>query len=128
MRFSVCRNKTRAVNGKHDILLQQVHVVQDLIVRALQERRIDPDHRQHPLAGQTGRKGYGVLLCHAHVKEPLRRTVRKELQPGAIFHGRGNGADAAVLGRFPRKRLPEGRRKRFLGSHLRVWHPVRIKG
>ena len=31
MRFSVCRNKTRAVNGEHDVLLQQIHIVQDLI-------------------------------------------------------------------------------------------------
>ena len=109
MRFSVCRNKTRAVNGEHDVLLQQVHIVQDLIVRALQKGGVNAHHRQHALTGQTCRKGHGVLLCHAHVKEPLRRTVRKELQPGAIFHGRSNGADAAVLCRFPRKRLPEGR-------------------
>ena len=109
MRFSVCRNKTRAVNGEHDVLLQQVHIVQDLIVRALQKGGVNTHHRQHALTGQTCRKGHGVLLCHAHVKEPLRRTVRKELQPGAIFHGRGNGADAAVLCSFPRKRLPEGR-------------------
>ena len=109
MRFSVCRNKTRAVNGEHDVLLQQVHIVQDLIVRALQEGGVNAHHRQHALTGQTRRKGHGVLLCHAHVKEPLRRTVRKELQPGAIFHGRSNGTDAAVLGRFPRKRLPEVR-------------------
>ena len=128
MRFSVCRNKTRAVNGEHDVLLQQVHIVQDLIVRALQKGGVNAHHRQHALTGQTCRKGHGVLLCHAHVKEPLRRTVRKELQPGAIFHGRGNGADAAVLCSFPRKRLPESRRKRFLGSHLRVGHPVRVKG
>ena len=75
MRFSVCRNKTRAVNGKHDVLLQQVHIVQDLIVRALQEGGVNAHHRQHTLTGQTRRKGHSVLLCHAHVKEPLRRTV-----------------------------------------------------
>lgn len=54
------------------------------------------NHRQHPLAGKTGGKGHCMLLGHAHIKEPLRVRVCKELQTGAVLHRCRDGADGFV--------------------------------
>lgn len=69
MGLAVCRDKAGAVDGKDHILLQQVDIVDDLVIGALQEGGVDAHHRQHSLTGKTGRKGDSMLLRHAHIKK-----------------------------------------------------------
>lgn len=97
MGLAVCRDKAGAVDGKDHILLQQVDVVDDLVIGALQEGGVDAHHRQHSLTGKTGRKGDSMLLRHAHIKKALRVTMGKELQSGTVLHGSGDRAELRVL-------------------------------
>ena len=99
MSFSIARHQPGTIHCQNHWEFHQFHIVNQLIVRALQERRIDPDHRQHPLAGQTGRKGYGMLLGHSHIEKALGEFPIEELKPGAVFHSCGNGTQ--VFMRFP---------------------------
>ena len=127
MGLTVRRNKTRTVDGKNDVFLEQIHIMDDLIVRTLQEGRVDADHRQHPLTGQTCRKGDGVLLCHADIKETIPMAVVKELQAGAVLHGSSDGADLLVGGSFFVQDIAKHRGEGLLGSHFRVGKPLQIE-
>ena len=127
MGLTIGRNKTGAVDGKHDVLLQQVHVVDDLVVRPLQEGGVDAHHRQHSLACKPGREGHRMLFRHADVKEPFRVAVGKELQAGTIFHGSRNGAQVPDLAAFLHKCLAKHCGEGLLGCNLGVRHPVRVK-
>lgn len=91
MRLTIGRDKTGTVNAEDHILFQQVDVMNDLIVGTLEECGINTHHREHSLAGQTGRKSHSVLFCHANIKKALGVRMVEELQASAIFHGGGNG-------------------------------------
>ena len=100
----------------------------DLVVSPLQKGRVDGRHRDHALAGQAGRKGDGVLLGHSHVKEPVAESVPKELQPGAVLHGGGDGADLPVSGRGLAQCFAEHGRERGRRGHFRVRHKALAPG
>ena len=61
MRFAIRWDKTGAVDGKNYILPQQIYVVDDLIIGALEEGRIDRNDRQQALTGKACRKADGIL-------------------------------------------------------------------
>ena len=129
MGLAVCRNKTGTVDGKDNILLQQVHIMDDLVIGTLQEGGVDADYRQHSLAGKARCKGHSMLLCHAHIKETLGVGVCKELQARTVFHGGRDGTDLLVFRALLVQDIAEHRRERLLGSHLRVRDAVdQIKG
>ena len=129
MGLAVCRNKTGTVDGKDNILLQQVHIMDDLVIGTLQEGGVDTDHRKHSLAGEARCKGHSMLLCHAHIKETLGVGVCKELQTRTILHCGRDGTDLLVFRALLVQDIAEHRRERLLWSHLRVWDAVdQIKG
>ena len=127
MGLAVCRDKAGAVDGKDHILLQQVDVVDDLVIGALQEGGVDAHHRQHSLTGKTGRKGDSMLLRHAHIKKALRVTMGEELQSGTVLHGSGDRAELRVLCSLLHQQFAENSGEGFLRRNLRVRHSVRIK-
>ena len=127
MGLAVCRDKAGAVDGKDHILLQQVDVVDDLVIGALQEGGVDAHHRQHSLTGKTGRKGDSMLLRHAHIKKALRVTMGKELQSGTVLHGSGDRAELRVLCSLLHQQFAENSGEGFLRRNLRVRHSVRVK-
>ena len=45
-----------AVDGKDNILLQQVHIMDDLVIGTLQEGGVDTDHRKHSKPSATRQK------------------------------------------------------------------------
>ena len=129
MRLTVAGHKTGAVDGEDDVLPQQVHIVDDLVVGALQEGGVDADHRQHPLAGKACRKGDSVLLSHAHIKKAVAVGVGEELQACAVLHGSGDGADLSVRIPLFVQQIAEDRREGLLGSHFGVRDALdQIKG
>lgn len=99
MCLTVSGDETCTVHREDDIFMQKVDIMDDLVVAALQEGRINADHRQHPLAGQTGCKGHGMLFGHADIEEALRMGMTEKLQTCAVFHGGSNGTE--VLSVFP---------------------------
>ena len=74
MGLSIFTDQPAAVDADDDRQLHAGHIVIDLIVSALQERRIDRDERALAACRQSGRKGHGVFLGDAAVKEALRKT------------------------------------------------------
>ena len=111
---------------KHRQVLQR-HVMDQLVVAALQKGRIDRHHRLQTLAGQAGGKGHGMLFSDAHVVVARRKPLFKLDQARAFAHGRGD-AHQALVGRghvaYP---LPEdlgegglGRRGRLGQANRRV--------
>ena len=126
MGLAVRRHQAGPVNGKENLDLQQFHIVDDLVISPLQEGGVNGCHRDHPLAGKAGRKGDLMLFRHAHIKEAVRIRMAKELQPGAILHGCGDGADFGVgCGRFAQS-LSENGGEGCRCSHLGVRNDARF--
>ena len=96
---------------KHDGQLLQRDVVDQLVVGALQERRVDRDHGPRTLAGQAGGERHGVLFGDRDVEVAVGKALLEFDQAGALAH-RGRDADDAwiALGHVAQP-LPE---------HLRV--------
>ena len=75
-------------------------VVDDLIVGALQEGRVDRAERLHALRGEAGREGHGVLLGDADIEDAVREDLGEFVETGAGWHGGGDGDDAVVPARL----------------------------
>ena len=70
VRGSVLAHQAGTVQAEHDGQVLQRGIHDELIVRTLQERRIDGDHRP-PAAHRHARgKTHGVFFGDAHVEEP----------------------------------------------------------
>ena len=72
------------------------YIMNQHIIRALQEGCIYGKDREHPLLCHTGRHGGGVPLGNPHVKKAGWKLLGKRSQSGSVLHGCGNGADAPV--------------------------------
>ena len=98
MRGAVGADQSAAVEREHDRQVLQRDVVDQLVVGALQERRVDRDHRPHAVAGKPGRKGDRVLLGDADIEVAVRELLLEAHQPRAFAHRRRD-ADHARIGR-----------------------------
>ncbi len=97
VRRAVGADETGAVDGKAHRQPLDGDVVHDLIVGALQERRIDGGERLQALGRQTGGERDGVLLGDADIEGALGELLAEEIEAGAVGHGRGDGDDLVVL-------------------------------
>ena len=88
----------------------------DLIVGALQERRVDRAEGLHSVRGESGREGHRVLLRESYVEGPVRKDPLEEVHPGSGRHRGGDRADAVVEARL---------RHQGLGEHLREGGGIR---
>ena len=68
---AVGADQAAAVDGQHHRQVLQGDVVDQLVVGALQEGRVDRHHRLDALAGQPGGESQGVLLGDADIVEAL---------------------------------------------------------
>jgi hypothetical protein len=98
VRRAVGADDPRAVDREHDREILQRHVVDQLIVAALQESRIDRDDGLHPLAREPGGKCHRVLLGDADIEVALREFLGKADEPRALAHRRRD-CDEARIGR-----------------------------
>mgnify|MGYP000450102373 CR=1 FL=1 len=94
---AVTGNKPRAIHGKKNIKLHQIDIVDDLIIGALEEGRIDRNDRQQALTGKTCRKADGMLLRHTDIKEAAGMAVLEEVEAGAVLHGGGDAAQTRFV-------------------------------
>jgi hypothetical protein len=67
VRRPVGTDQAAAVDGEDDGQVLQRDVVHQLVVAALQEGRVDGDHRLQSFAGEAGGEGHGVLLGDADI-------------------------------------------------------------
>ena len=90
-------DQTGPVQGQHHGQFLQGHVVDELVVRALQKGGINGHHGFYALAGQPGGKGDGMLLGNAHVVIAVREAPMKLHHARAFAHRRGDAHQALVL-------------------------------
>ncbi len=93
----VVSHEAATVQGQDDGKLLQADVVENLVVGALEERRIDGHDRDDPLRCQTGGKGDGVLFGDADVEETGWESPGELVEARTLAHGRRNGHDPGVF-------------------------------
>ena len=81
------------------------------VIAPLQKGGVHRKHWDHPLLGKPRRHGDAVALGNAHVKKAVWKLLCKAGQAGAVRHGGGNGADAAILRRHGGEGISKNRRK-----------------
>jgi hypothetical protein len=74
---------------------RRVH--EDLIERAVQEGRVDGDHRVQPTHRHPHRRGDGVLFRDAHIEDALRVHLLHRRQTCGAEHGGGDRHDVRAL-------------------------------
>jgi hypothetical protein len=108
---AVRADETGAVDRERDGQLLQVHVVHELVVRALQEGRVDRDHRPQAPRREAGRERHRVLLGDPDVEIAVREALGELHEAGALAHRRRDRDDARVALGHLAQPVPE---------HLRV--------
>ena len=88
VRGAVAADESGAIQREHHGQVLQRHVVDQLVVGALQERGVDSDHRLPALAGEAGRERDGMLFGDGDVEVTLRKFLRVFDHARAFAHGR----------------------------------------
>lgn len=110
VRGPVVAHQPRAVEDEAHGQVLNHHVVDHLVVAALEEGGVDGDKGLGALHGHAGGEGDGVLLGNAHVKGALGEAPAKFVHARAARHGRRDGHHGGVaLGKI-NERVAEGRR------------------
>ena len=96
---AVLPHQAGAVDGEGHIQVLQGHVVNELVVAALQEGGVDGDHRLQAVAGHAGRQRDGVLFGDGHVVVAVLEAFGELHHTRALAHGGGNADQPFVLRR-----------------------------
>src|SRR5688572_8139081 len=72
---SVVAYHASTVHRKDHRQVLYADIVDDLVVRALQESRVDGDHRLDALGGQPRRECYRMLLGDTNIEEAFRKHL-----------------------------------------------------
>ena len=107
MSRAVRAHNARAVHTEHHMQAGDGHVVNQLVIRALQERGVYRNDRQQPLRRHAGRHRRCMLLRNADVEKASRKPEREWSQTSTRRHCRRDRADASVLFRKGAKLLSE---------------------
>ena len=108
---AVVADEAGAVHAEHDRQALEADVVDDLVVGALQEGRVDGDHRAGALDREAGGEQDGLLLGDADVEVALGQRLLEDREAGAGVHRGGDADHALVAVALAHERLAE---------HLRV--------
>ncbi len=96
VRFAVSADIAGAVDREHNRQIVQADIDHHLVIRALQECRIDRHDRLHAGFGEPCCEGYRVLFSDADIERSVGIGVRKTVQPGPVDHGSGDRHDAVI--------------------------------
>ena len=107
VRRAVVAAETGAVHAQAHVEVLERHVVNDHVVGALHERRVDRQKRLHPLDGQTAGEKRGVFLGDADIVVFLWMPLLETPEAGAAGHGPGDGDDLLVAVREVGQRVAE---------------------
>ncbi len=100
-------HQTGPVDGEQHRKILQGHVVDHLIVGALQEAWIDGDHRLLVGDGEAGGEGDRMLFGDGHVEVAIRVLLAEFHQSGALAHGGGDADQLLVFRRHVAQPLAE---------------------
>src|SRR3546814_1602518 len=84
MRRTVGANQTAAIDREHHREVLDRDVMNQLVVTALQEGRIDRADRLEAFARKAGGERHGMLFGDADIKVAIRKTLREFDQPRAL--------------------------------------------
>ena len=98
VRGAIGADHAAAVDREQHVQVLQRHVVDELVVGALQEARIDGHDRLGPFAGHAGGQRDRMLLGDGGVEIARRVLLREPHQAGALAHRRRD-AQQALIGR-----------------------------
>ena len=107
MRGAIGPDQAGPVQGKHHGQVLQGHVMDHLVIRSLQKRRVDGHHRLEAFASQAGGKGHGVLLGNSDVVVAAGKALAELQQARTFPHGRRDAHQAGVFGGHVTNPLPE---------------------
>ena len=93
---AVLADEPGAVDRDEHRLVVLADVVDGLVERALEERRVERDDRPHPAHREAGRERHRVLLGDADVEEAVRELGLELRQAGAGRHAGGDRDDPPV--------------------------------
>ena len=85
-----------AVEAEDDRQVLQRHLLEDLVVRPLEERAVDVDDRPGARLGHPGGEGDGVALADADVEELVGEGLADPLELVPLAHRRGDHRDRGV--------------------------------
>ena len=114
----VCADEPGPVDRKPDWQFLEGHVVYDLVVAALQERRIDRRERLIALGRETCRERHGVLFGNADIECPIGKARPERVEPGSAGHGGRHRDDFGVV---------LGLRNEALGEYLGIGRGRRLR-
>ena len=97
MRLAVFTNESRAIETEDDRQRLNGDVVNDAVVRALEERRIDRDHGTDSTCCQSSRERDRVRFGNADIKKASRISLCEQVGARATRHRRGDRDDLVVL-------------------------------
>ena len=90
-------NDASPVQHEGDGQVLDAHVVDQLVVGALQEGAVDRHHGPESFAGHAGGHGDGVLFGDAHVKVLIGEGLLEQIQARAGGHGGGDAHHAGIV-------------------------------
>jgi hypothetical protein len=96
VRATVRADKPRAVNRKTHGKVLDRDIMNNLIIGALQEGRINRAKGAHPLCRQPRREGHGMLLGNADVERAVGVGFGKFVDAGAARHRRRDRDNARI--------------------------------
>ena len=97
VRIAVIADDAGAVNAEHQMQPLQRRVVNEHVIRTLQETRVNRRDRLEPLLCHTAGHRDRVPLCNADIIEPVRVVRGKGCQARTGQHGRRDGDDRRVF-------------------------------
>ena len=100
-------DKPAAIHAERDVEILQRDVVNDHVVGALHEGRVDRQERLEALRREAAGEERGVFLGDADVEKLLGMRLGEMHEAGAGRHGAGDGDDLVVRVGELRERLAE---------------------
>ena len=96
--------QSATVDAEHHVEAADGHVVYDIVVGTLQERRVDVAEGYEPVLGHTSREGHCVALGNAYIEAAAGELLHHDVERAACGHGGGYAYDALVLlGQFEQR-------------------------
>ena len=116
----VVAHEAGPIHREDDVQALEADVVDDLVVGALKEGRVDRRHRLATLERQPGGEQHGLLLGDPDVEVAVGELALEDVQARARVHRRRDPEHPLVAPALAHERLSEhlgvGRRRRRLGG------------
>ena len=96
MRAAIRADQPRTVNRKPHRQILDRNIMHNLVIGALQERRIDCTKRAHALRGQSRGEGNAMLFGNANVKGAIRVRGGEFVNAGSAGHRGGDRHNARI--------------------------------